>query len=902
MAAPPEWISGRPAAGAPADPSRPAEDGATLSERLAREMARCWERGERPLAEDFLGRHPALWQQPEAAVDLIYEELCLRQQHGPATTAAELGRRFPQWRPQLAVLLEFHRLLEANLARPLFPAPGEELGDFVLVSELGRGPRSRVFLATQPSLAGRRVVVKVVPRDGREYLSLARLQHSHIVPLYAVQDEPARDLRLLCMPYFGGTTLDRLPGGAAGGGRAWLEALDRAREAGPGRSAARCPGRDFLARAAHVPAVCWVGACLAEALHYAHERGLVHLDVKPSNVLLTADAQPMLLDFHLARGPLAPGAPAPDSLGGTRAYMSPEQRRAVEAVRSGQQVPAAVDGRSDIYSLGLLLYQALGGPVPPPAGAPPRLERCNRQVSVGLADVVHKALAARPADRYPDAAALAGDLRRHLADLPLRGVRNRSWAERWRKWRRRSPHALRQLTLALSVLLAAAAGVAHFALADGARRGEARRHLEHGRRLRQGGEYGAAVEALRHGLSVAQGLPLGGDLRHLVREELQEARLQECRSLLQQGGSLQDGGRHDEAVASLRRGLECLETLPGRADLSRAFQDRLHLAERARAARELHERVSRLRFRYGDASRGSRRAWEADGPPCLVLWAKRAWLARPAEPDLAPAVRQQVRDDLLDLAVLAGDCRARWSADGAGPRDALRILGEAEELFGPSRVLCHDRQRLAERLGLTKAAQEAGRRAAALTPRTAWEHYALGRALLRDGQMREAAASLRQAVRLQPAGPWPNFYEGVCAYRRGRHGEAVTAFTACVALEPGCARCYCNRGLAFAGLGQPDRALDDFDQALRLEPGQPEAALNRALLHLKGKRYGAAAADLRRALDGGADPALAHYTLAVVRRAQGDREAALASLHRALQHDPGHEGARQLLRLMRPGP
>jgi serine/threonine protein kinase/Tfp pilus assembly protein PilF len=864
-------------------------------------MARRWQQGERPLAEDFLARHPELWQQPEAAVDLIYEELCLRQQHGPATTAADLCRRFPQWRTELAVLLEFHQVLATELAAPRFPAAGETLGDFVLGAELGRGPRSRVFLARQPSLGGRQVVVKVVPRHGHEYLSLARLQHSHIVPLYAVQDQPARDLQVLCMPYLGGTTLARLLEELAGqtaarpAGRDWLAAIDRARPAGAPACPARGPGRDFLARASHAQAVCWVGACLAEALHYAHERGLVHLDVKPSNVLLAADAQPMLLDFHLARAPLAPGAPAPASLGGTRAYMSPEQRRAVEAIRSGQGPPDPVDGRSDIYSVGLLLYEALGGPVPVPDGPPPRLERCQGQVSVGLADVVHKALGERPSDRYPDAAALADDLRRHLADRPLRGVRNRSWAERWHKWRRRSPHSLRLLTVAVAVLLAAAAAAAQLALSVREQQGEAGRRLERGRQLWQAGAYGDAVDELRHGLSVAQATPFSRDLQWQLRQELHAAQVQECRSLLEQGRRLWDKGGYGDAVAALRRGLGRLEGLPDHAELGRAFREQLHLAQRGRQARELHARVNRLRFRYGDASGATRQAWEAEGPHCLALWQERAALTRPAEPDLAPEIAQQIRDDLLDLALLAADLRVRWSADETGPRQALRLLTEAEEQFGPSPVLCRDRERYAARLGLQAVAREASRRGAGLEPRTAWEHYALGRSLLHEGRLEQAAASLRRAVRLQPQGLWPHFYEGTCAYRRGRYDEAVTALSVCVALEPACGRCYCNRGLAFARLGRPDRALEDFDEALRLEPGLAEAALNRALLHLEGKRYDAAAADLGRALDGGADPALAHYTLALVRRAQGDREAALASLRRALQHNPGHEASRRLL-------
>src|SRR5205085_5467650 len=79
-----------------------------------------------------------------------------------------------------------------------------------LLKELGRGALGRVFLAAQISLGDRQIVLKVTPWSGQEHLSLARLLQTHIVPLYGVQDFPARNLRLLWMPFLGGTTLARL--------------------------------------------------------------------------------------------------------------------------------------------------------------------------------------------------------------------------------------------------------------------------------------------------------------------------------------------------------------------------------------------------------------------------------------------------------------------------------------------------------------------------------------------------------------------------------------------------------------------------------------------------------------------------------------------------------------------
>src|SRR5262249_43175982 len=160
----------------------------SLAAGLAAEMARRWRQGERPAAEELLAAHPHLAADADAVVRLVYEELCLRQELGEPADPDALLARFPRWRPQLQVLLECHELLAAARPAPAFPEAGERLGEFRLVRELGRGASGRVFLAAQPALGGRLVVLKLVPRDAHEHLNLARLQHTHVVPLYAAYE------------------------------------------------------------------------------------------------------------------------------------------------------------------------------------------------------------------------------------------------------------------------------------------------------------------------------------------------------------------------------------------------------------------------------------------------------------------------------------------------------------------------------------------------------------------------------------------------------------------------------------------------------------------------------------------------------------------------------------------
>jgi serine/threonine protein kinase/Flp pilus assembly protein TadD len=772
---------------------------------LAAEMAAAWRRGERLPAEDWLARHPELLDRPEEAVRLVYEEVCLRQEHGEEVTAEELARRFPRWSAELAVLLDCHRLMQSGLPPPAFPAVGESLGDFRIVAELGRGARGRVFLATQRALADRPVVLKATPRGACEHLSLARLQHTHIIPLHAAYEISNLRFHILCMPFLGGATLDRVLDLLAAqpverrSGQSLLDALDAASAAAPVRLPGRGGYRRALAAASYVDAVCLIAACLADGLHHAHERGLVHLDLKPSNVLLAADAQPLLLDFHLAVHPLRAGQSPPEWFGGTPGYMSPEQEAACAAARQGGAVAADVDGRSDVYALGRLLYVALAGRETVP-GLLPRLCRVNPRVSVGLSDLVHKCLAERPGDRYPDAAALAADLRRHLADLPLRGVHNRDLRERWRKWRRRRPNA----ALWAGLLLALAAGGAALTGAAAERYADARAALDEGE----------------------------GQLRR---------------------------GAHAEAARTMARGRARADGLPGSAGLVGAIDAKLRVAHRAETADELYAVAERLRYLAGAETL---RPAGLDGlrERCRTTWAARGLLTDDAAP-LDPAAEERVRDDLLDLALLWSDLERRL---GSG-EEARAVREEADEL-----------------LGLDPA------------PRAAWKHVALGRSLLRSGELARAAEELGRAADVRPQDFWAHFYRGVCDYRRRDYGGAVHAFDVALALAPESAECYGNRGLAYAARGNNERARADYDRALALDSHAVAARLDRGVLDYQEGRLTEAADDLGRALRDGADPATAHYNLALVRLAQRDEDAARRELDQALADDPAHAAARAL--------
>ncbi|HMB02156.1 MAG TPA: tetratricopeptide repeat protein, partial [Isosphaeraceae bacterium] len=563
------------------------------------------------------------------------------------------------------------------------------------------------------------------------------------------------------------------------------------------------------------------------------------------------DGTPMLLDFHLAQSPIRPNESARHRLGGTPNYMPPEQWVAMMETRDGGAITATVDGRSDIYALGVMLYEMLGGATP--FGFCPTLRKQFRrppQVPVGLADVVAKCLAFDSRDRYPDAAQLAEDLRRHLADLPLRGVSNRSLTERWRKWRRRHPHAL-------------------------------------GR---------AATTAVVSAAILVAGLVAGGDARQ---------RLREAESLLAASRKYMDSHDYPAAVRALNRGLALidqswtlsLDHYPFRShDLRRDLRQQLALAQRTQLAEELHELADRLRLLYGTdlPVNGALKVLELR---LRTTWEARGRILAQLGGGLDPEIARRLRTDFLDLGILWADLRIRLASgrEADARRDALRTLEEAERLFGASPVLVRERQSHAEALGLTDVARAAARCRAELTPETAWEHYALGRSLLAAGALEAAASEFDRATDLQPQDLWAQFSRGFCAYRRRCFDTALSAFDVCVALSPGTAECYYNRARAHAALGHTDLALRDYNHALRLAPMMALASLNRGILYFREKRYSEALDDFRRALEGGASPAAVHHSLALVYLARGDCATARVALRRALGHGPAHARARDLL-------
>jgi serine/threonine protein kinase/tetratricopeptide (TPR) repeat protein len=830
---------------APAVSSSPTVDAplALLNDAL-QEMNARWAEGRPVGADEYLARYAALRADPEAAVRLIYEEICLRQGAGQEGATAEVVARFPEYRTDLDLFLECYRLLGQGDIEPSFPSVNEQVDEFHILAELGRGSCGRVYVATQPELADRPVVLKLSAGvGGVEHLSLARLQHAHIVPLYLAREFPDRRLQGLCMPYLGGLSLANLLyalSGVPAGRRRGQDILGvlAAQPTPVPPGVAPCEAlRQFLARASFSQVVCWMGACLADALHYAHDRGLVHFDVKPANVLLAADGQPMLLDFHLAQAPLTTDGAAPSRIGGTPAYMAPEQKGALEDVRQDRPLTAPVDGRADVYALGVVLYEALGGPIPRPhTTRPARLLRHNPQVSPGLAAILARCLAEDPGRRYASAAELATDLRRHLADLPLEGVPNRNLVERWRKWRSRRPGALTVagLVLAVVVMMAGLVGVGFTAISQPVR--QARAELLEG--------------------------------RHLLDRRL-----------------------HAEAVRTLSRAAASIRGIPFQDDLVAEIGESLRQARRYESADRLHWLAERLRFLYGAESPPRREVLRL-ADHFRACWADRDLLTDPTPADTDRAFQEQICTDLRDLIAIWPDLSVRTAptTDVAAARDAsIQLLRQAEDLFGSDRFLSEMRKSLVT--GKDSPSADG--------PGPSGSHLHRGRVLMHSGKLTDAVTALNAELAERPGSFWGHFYLGMCYYRMRDWESSLTHFHVCVALAPDSAECSFNRGIVYDIAGRQELALRDYDKALRLDSSLAQAALNRALLLYRAHRLDEAEADVRRALNGGVDPSTAYYDLALIAIARFDVKAASDYARRALSEDPNNSKAREISAALR---
>lgn len=305
--------------------------------------------------------------------DLVYEEFHIRRQCGFAVEPQEYLEQFPEQADELERLLglddgQSMAVLNVRAKQTLDRIDaGQQLDDFDLLTRLGRGAFAVVFLARQRSMQ-RLVALKISLDSGSEPQTLAQLDHDYIVRVFDQRIDAERKLRMLYMQYVAGGTLHTIVAAVrqtpphARSGELLTRTISRVLEdRGESRDTESSLTRK-LQSLSWPEVVCWIGVRLAEALHYAHQRGVLHRDVKPANVLMTPEGVPKLADFNISFSSRTAGATPAAYFGGSLAYMSPEQLEACDPAH--QRDAESLDGRSDLFSLSVVLWELLTGQRP----------------------------------------------------------------------------------------------------------------------------------------------------------------------------------------------------------------------------------------------------------------------------------------------------------------------------------------------------------------------------------------------------------------------------------------------------------------------------------------------------------------------------------------------------------
>jgi tetratricopeptide (TPR) repeat protein len=649
---------------------------------------------------------------------------------------------------------------------------------------------------------------------------------------------------------------------------------------------------------------------VCHAVQHAHQKGIIHRDLKPSNVLIALyDGKPVpkVIDFGVAKatGPRLTDQTLYTEFGavvGTLEYMSPEQAELNQL---------DIDTRSDIYSLGALLYELLTGSTPldrkrlkhgailemlrvireedsprpslrlatteelPSIAACRSIEprRLSGLMRGELDWIVMKALEKDRNRRYETANCLAADLRRYLDDEPVQACPPSVWY-RFHKFARRNRRALATTTLlgvTLLAMVAAVAGSVGWAARD--------------RAVREAKTAHQAQESLHAARTL-----IGESKFPLARQKLAEAR-----------------GRIGNDRAPLRRlaeDVEALEAVLARVERFFVLIDQGHEAEIS------HDFELGLQAASSHGSKPAPRSQkkynrEPGKAVPIVLEALSLYgimehedwtstlVGGPLESDQVLRIRRTAYEE---LAWLADDVVRRQEdhrsgekmASESAARQALVYLKKAEQAHRPTTSFYRIRSRCRKMLAEEEASRADGQ-LASLTPGTfALDHYLLGQEAYDAGNKSEAIKQFEAALRLEPTSYWSLMQLGWClSYRQPPdYAEAARVYTGCIMKRPDYHLGYHHRGIAYANLRRYEDAVADYSKAIELAPTVARAWYNRGENHGSLGQWDKALADFNRAIQLDPEYAPAWSDRGKVHRELGQLDKALADCSRAIELDP----------------
>jgi serine/threonine protein kinase/Tfp pilus assembly protein PilF len=863
--------------------------GLTMSESetgfsLLIEQRRRWHQDDCVRVEAYLESHPEVRANPETVLELIYNEIVLREEKGDVPRLDEYLERFPHLDDQIRLQFDLHQAVQAERlaatsireaedtalrpkSRPGQGCRVEAIAGYEIRQELGRGGMGVVYQAWQRDLkrpvalkmilAGDHASARTRARFRTEAEAVARLQHPNIVQIYEIGEHEGRSF--IALEFVEGGSLDRHLGGTP---------------------------------QAAVPAAHLVEA-LARAMHYAHEQGIILRDLKPQNILLAPNANPQksnpkseirnpkqipitkeeypkregaalaqidrrdlgdsgfgivstcdirisdltfgisnffpkITDFGLAKLVDADSGVTPsEAFVGTPNYMAPEQ-----AEGKGRMTHPTVD----VYALGAILYELVTGR-PPFKGTTvaQTLEQVRTQEPVppsrlqprlprDLETICLKCLEKDPGRRYASALELAEDLRRFQAQEPIR-ARPVSWGERGIKFARRRPAVAGLIAVSLTALICGLGLVAW--------------HYE--------------------------------DLQVQVRQA--KTRATKAERLVQQE-------RQKTMAAQLAK-----------AKAHHQAQDRF-----CRFVKERDEALFYGIYKtlFPDQSvppsrQAARKALDLAG-----AW-KKGDRALANSRYLENGQAQEIQETCYELFLILAESVAGSAAGQTGEQQkkraqqALRLLDRAAQFGSPTRAFYRRRARYLGRIGDERGKNREEKQAEQLQPDSAMDFFLLGDEQFRHGNAPQALRNFEETLRRRPDHFWGQYYLSLCYLAMHRPAEAKVGLPACLSRRPDFLWTYLLRGFANQRLKDWKAAEADFHKASLLGPNEHARYIllvSRGLVYYDQNRFPAAEAELRRAIALRPNRPAAYLNLSWVYRKQHKWTQALEQLEHAERLQP----------------
>jgi serine/threonine protein kinase/Tfp pilus assembly protein PilF len=807
----------------PLGPSGTLRTGATP---LLDDQNRRWLAGERVLAEDYLAGNPALRDDSESLLDLIYNEIRLREESGETPGLEEYRSRFPHLDELLCLQFEVHRAMHDGA---VFDAAGQEedsddfsvqpvplpaIAGYDVKEELGRGAMGVVYKAYQCSLH-RHVAIKMIlsgscagtrerTRFATEAQAVARLQHPHIVQIHEVGEQDGRPY--FCMEFvLGGSLAQKLAGQP-------LSASSSAR----------------------------LVEMLARAVHHAHEAQIVHRDLKPANVLLApgdssrglllgkqgeaAYFEPKITDFGLAK--LLDGQTGQDGVPdsertyspvGTPPYMAPELAGGL--VAAGDYASTGPGKRAtDVYALGAVLYETLTGRPPFIAETaletlhqvktldpvPPR--RLQPRVPRDLETICLACLRKEPQRRYATALDLADDLRRFLDGKPIRQRPAAFWEPAY-KWARRRPAAAAWVVLAVIAFFGFAAAGSYY--------------LQH-----------------RNEWARARALDRYRQFTRQRDEVLFQSTSSEAAGLKRAEQSATAAAAMRDALALVGVGLD----VPGepeldphwtpeeKEDVADSCYELLVFLAHAISTSPAGPTPAERQERMSEAMRVLDRAVQVRGPTRAYHLARRNFLSR--QGDRASAAEEGKKADALrptsasDYYLAADYLYREGNTTGAiaSAREALRLRPNhfMAQCFLAICALKEKRPGEAQ-LGFTACIAQ--------RPAFAWSYLLRGQAFTRLKAFADAQADFATALALDDnelIRYVAYASRGEMWYRSGKLEQAEVDLQQAISLRPGELQAHVTLAQTYERQGKWNEARRQIDEAIRLRPDEPALYRTRA--------------------------------------------------------------------------